>query len=194
MNRSLPSQAIPVALLVLSVGLNIAVATKLQRLRQFYEGRMQLREGSTVPALAVRDRLGAPATVFFSDPDQTSVLYFFSRNCGACNHNLPNLQSMAAQLKGRYRFIPISIETDDLKGQTAKYGLDMPIYFGLDGAAVWGFKVFAVPQTTVVDGRGRVLKSWVGPYEDAIRSQVEQYFRVKLPAREASRTVRAAID
>lgn len=168
-------------LVVVSVSLNVVLARKVRQYQEYRDASERLPEGTRMPVLRVVDRSGDFQRLGYSNSGAGTVLYFFSRSCGACARNVANLKSLANQIGNRYRLAPVLVGEQDLPGYVTKYRLEFPVYSDMNGAAVWAFKVYATPQTTIVDGKGRVVRNWVGPYGPVIQKEIEDYLGVKLP-------------
>lgn len=169
-----------VLLLLASAGLNVTLANELRTRRTARTATLEV--GTKVTPFTARDLNGNPTRVDFVGPTPT-VLYYFSASCGWCRRNWPNIEALAAQTRGRYRFIAIAASADAgadvsrLRGSGAVFD----VLTGLDEqtTAAYGFR--GTPQTVVVSAEGRVLSSWAGAYSGAVQALVERFFSATLP-------------
>jgi hypothetical protein len=56
-----------------------------------------------------------------------------------------------------------------------------PVYMRLSADTLQAYKLGGTPQTLVISGEGRVQKNWMGAYNGATKTDIETFFRIKLP-------------
>jgi peroxiredoxin len=140
----------------------------------------QLAVGTALPPLEVKDLTGETRTIDWAAAEPT-VLYFFSPQCSWCAKNLDNVRRLEAELRGRYRFLGVSVVRADLDAYLESNPLDFPIYSEPTPEGLAEYGLAGVPWTIVVSAEGNLLQSWSGAYADQLRPAVEGFFDVELP-------------
>jgi peroxiredoxin len=139
-----------------------------------------LAAGTSLPPLEVKSLTGEEQIVDY-EPPQSTVLYFFSPDCGWCGKNLANIQHLAAETAGSYRFIGVSLKSEGLEKYLEDNDLEFPVYYEPSAASRDAYRLMGVPQTLVVNGNGEVVKNWRGAFAEPLESEVEDFFEVELP-------------
>jgi peroxiredoxin len=163
-------------LLMVSAGLNVLQA---QRLRSFQQtSYAELQPGTPAPALDVRTLDGEPRKIAFGG--RTTVLYYFSPQCGWCEKNWLNVKAFIASTNDRVRFVGLST-TPDIADFLAERRLNFEVYtdLSLEAARAYGFG--GTPQTVVVSAEGVVERVWAGAYGERHQRDIETMFGVVLP-------------
>lgn len=178
-------------LLVLSLGLTLSVAvnflqgTRLIALQKAADGggsQITLSAGTRVPDMHVQTLKDRDAILPFEKATQRpTVAYVFSPSCVWCRRNAASLASLAAQTKAQYDFVAVSLSSIGVQEFLASNPLSFPVYQHASPETIRALKLGHTPETIVIAPDGRVLASWSGAYQGAIKSGVEQFFRVKLP-------------
>lgn len=163
-------------LLVVSVGLNVLQAKRLKAYEQ--AGRLELEVGTPAPPLEVTTLTGEPRTIDFNS--QTTVLYYFSPECGWCEKNWLNVKALIAGTHDRVRFIGLST-TPDVADYMAERRLNFEVYTGLTLEAVRAYRFGGTPQTVVVSPDGVVRHVWAGAYGERQQREIEKAFELALP-------------
>jgi peroxiredoxin len=172
------------ALLALSVVLNLLLATKISRLREYtavLESERELQIGSKVPPIVGRSVDGTDQTLAYSDVNHPTVLYIFTPQCSWSKKNVDNLRTLVENSGHRYRVIGISLTRIGLKEYLDQEHLVLPVYTDVDDSLKSTYHLGATPSTIVVSPESTVLKVWRGAYEDSIRREIERYLDVRLP-------------
>lgn len=180
------------AVLLVSVGLNVALAYKLRQFGYFEQVKADaradrlLKPGTQLPQFQATDLNGQRQNVAVNrEGDRPTVLYVFTPPCHWCARNMDNLKELVARKGDEFRFIGISLGKDGLSDYVVKNDLTMPIYTDLSDQTKKAFKMGATPQTIVVSPEGKVIQSWTGAYTGDQQKQVEEYFGITLPGLKA---------
>lgn len=177
-------QSVTIALLVCSVFLNVILARKVEQLKnnlQVIKSEGKLPTGASVPAITARDLDGNPATISYGGDATPTVLYVFSPECGWCTRNLQNVRTLADGVRGRYRFIGVSLSKKMLREYVAEHEFDFPIYTDLPADVKASYKLGGTPQTIIISADGQVVKNWMGAYTGDLEDEVEEFFSLHLP-------------
>lgn len=111
---------------------------------------------------------------------EKTVLYVFSPSCSWCERNLENIKTLASLRGDSYRFIGISLTSANLENYNGTSKLGFPVYRNLSKDTLQKLKLGSTPQTIVISPDGRVVKNWLGAYGEKLRSEIEEFFSVKL--------------
>ncbi|MBD3812626.1 MAG: TlpA family protein disulfide reductase [Betaproteobacteria bacterium] len=127
----------------------------------------ETRAASPAPELKAHDLAGAPKTL--SDyRGKVVVLNFWATWCPPCQREMPSLERLRTQMKGRSLEIVAvsSAETpEEVNAYLAKMKLGFPILLDTDSSNTRRWKVFALPTTFVLDPEGQVRHVLTGPTE-----------------------------
>ena len=184
-----------VVMLTVSLTLNAAMAWKLhqgnvaaaERARAKAEEGL-LKKGTALPAIEAVDAKGAAARleVAGSAGDggrQGTLLYVFASQCGWCERNHANFQTLAgaAEAKG-YRVIALALdEGESLDQYVRRHAIRTPVYRKPSAATFKAYHLGSTPGMVVIAPDGRVDRHWLGAWSGKAGSEVEEYFGVKLP-------------
>jgi hypothetical protein len=141
-----------------------------------------LSEGTVVEKLLVNDTAGKPKIIDYSSSVLPTVIYVFRPDCIWCERNSESINSLAKQLAGRYRVIGLSLSVDGLDEFAKEYHSAFPIYRDISQSSIVNYHLQSTPETIVVSTSGRVIKSWRGAYVGSIKSTIEQFFSIRIPA------------
>lgn len=180
-------RSVPLAvnlLLVFSILLNLLLAWKVKSLESSLlsiKAEGVLAAGTLVPPIEARDMEGRPARIAYLANEPQTVLYIFTPQCKWCTRNLENIRRLAEQARRDYRFIGLSLSSDELPDYVKNNQLGFPVYRDISPTFLTTYKAGGTPQTLVISPEGRVLKNWQGAYANDMQKEIEQYFGVKLP-------------
>ena len=177
--------------LVISVGLNVALAHRLRRkftTRSARSAEYQLKAGELVRPIEAK-RLGGQ-TEILSFPETTStVLYIFTPGCQWCARNLNNFKALYEAPSTAYHFVGVSLTDQGLSEYVTKNGLTVPVYYGLSLETMRRYRLGSTPQTIVISPEGKILEDWTGAFVGEQAAQIEDFFHIKLPGlKELSQT------
>jgi len=173
-----------VLLLLCSVVVNVLLAHRVSGLRNAIdemksEGRLQV--GTNVPPIEGQSVDGASQTLNYADASVPTVLYVFTPQCGWCKKNIDNLRMLISNSGSSYRIVGVSLTRQDLKEYIEKEHLKLPVYTDISEPTKLAYRVGGTPETIVVSPQSKVLKVWLGVYQDEIRQEIDNYLNVHLP-------------
>jgi hypothetical protein len=165
--KALAAEYAGTSLLVLalcaSLAMNVYQALKLKG--AFVESPPAVRAGMRIPIpLAVTDADGKPASLNFAEDSRPTVVYVLSPLCGWCKRNEANIKAIVAQAGSRFRFVGLSIASQNLKEYVADGHAPFPIYLVNSADEIKKLNLGSTPQTLIVDGSGRIKRAWAGAY------------------------------
>ena len=143
--------------------------------------RALLKPGDVVREFEGRDTSGRAVRVEY-EPHDLTILYVLSPHCEWCARNVENINSIAAQVKGRIQVIGISLTEDGLPEHLANAKYPFPVLVGLDPSIIDEYALGPTPHTIVIDESGRVGRVWLGAYSrEGTRKDLEATLAVQLP-------------
>lgn len=162
-----------------NVTLGIKVA-RAPRLRSSTAEQLAAPVGALVPPLDMK-RYGAERVVVSlgSDPRPT-LLYVFAPSCQWCQRNAASAHHLLSHVQRSYRVIALSL-SEDVGEFVKSLPTGVPVYVNPTTAVYEAYRFGSTPSTLVISSEGRILKSWVGAYGGAVKSQIESFFNVSLP-------------
>lgn len=144
---------------VLAIGLFWVVVAKA--------AGFEVRVASPAPELKAHDLTGASKTLT-DYRGKVVVLNFWATWCPPCQREMPSLERLRMQMKGRpLEIVAVSsAETpEEVNTYLAKMKLGFPILLDTDSSNTRRWKVFALPTTFVLDTEGQVRHVLTGPTE-----------------------------
>jgi len=168
---------LPLIALGASVGANLVLSNRLLHATKAAPSTLAI--GAVVtpfPAVSIR---GDGVLVDY-ESDLPTVLYYFSPSCGWCERNWANVQALANETKGRYRFLAVSssaVSADFVRERHLTFEVASQV--PRDVIARYGFR--GTPQTLVVSKDRRVVHAWTGAYTSSQAAEIEAYFNLRLP-------------
>jgi len=142
--------------------------------------RHHLSIGAEVPAVDVTDASGRRITIGFGPNSLPTIIYWFGPKCKWCKRNEIQVQHLARELSGRYRFISVANSSDGLTEYLESSHCSRPIYTDKNGNLRDAYGLGSTPQTLVLSPEGELLKSWTGSYESDTRADIESFFGIRL--------------
>lgn len=124
------------------------------------------------PALPRERLVGPPATLASmsaGDGRKPFVVVFWASWCGPCAREAPALARFARSPAGRGRIVAVDW-SDARSGATAfirRYGWSFPVLRDAEGTVGNDYRLTNLPTSFVVDGRGRIRRTMVGPQTQA---------------------------
>lgn len=167
----------------ISVLLNLIFAFTIHSLKSPSAARTaEALTGRIARPVDVQDLQGNAMTLSFADSTKPTVIYYFRPECHWCARNLANINALAHDRRGEFRFIGLSPNGPSLGQYVSTGKLAFPVYSvgsagPIDAIAVVG----ATPQTVVISKGGIIVKNWIGAFSDPKLEEVEEYFHMKLP-------------
>lgn len=163
-------------LLFASLSLNVYLGVKAVPQRTFTPGALSV--GTEVPDLIVQTAEGRRQR-FLSKDERPLLLYAFTTTCQWCARNTPNIDAVASQIEGRFRFVPLCLDCEI--GTAVSIGGVRPFIRPSDQTTS-AYKLGPVPFTVMIGADGRVQNIWRGALiPEEIRADVEKVLSVKLP-------------
>jgi uncharacterized membrane protein YphA (DoxX/SURF4 family)/peroxiredoxin len=103
-----------------------------------------------------------------------TLLLIFSTSCGACERNLPKWAEIASKsMEDHQRIWGISLNSlTKTKEYVFKNDIKYPVFVSSDTAFIKSYRIFAVPQTILIDVQGRVEQAWSGVLDSLQKREV----------------------
>lgn len=176
--RSSLVSVLTVALLVLSVGVNVLQA---RRIRAMVDAKSSAASaiGHRVLPLEGFSLDGAPLLRPVAR-DVPTVLYYFSPTCTWCDRNWANIQALDRGAQGRYRVLLVT-RARGVRQYLAQRGLNVEVVEGISESTAAGYKLTGTPQTVVASIEGIITHEWRGAFTPRIERKIEELFGVSLP-------------
>jgi peroxiredoxin len=175
---------ISLILLTCSTALNVLLAQKVRELNSVLMDIKlggNLQEGADVPPIDSNRIDGKFVSVSYSDINQPTILYIFTPQCVWCKRNLTNIKTLAGETHNNYRFIGLSLTREGLSEYLAKNDIKFTVYTDISPSVISTYKLGSTPQTIVVSPNGKVIKNWIGVYNGDVATEVESFFKIRLP-------------
>ena len=185
--RLLSHSSILTILLVCSVVLNVLLAWKIRdlsdltRLLRLKMNSPALVPGSIAPAFSAKEMNNQKIFLSYADSELPTVIYLFSPDCHWCERNLNNIQILADSAHGRFRFVGVSLTDNELRTYLSQSKMPFQIYHSPPDEVKIAYGLTSTPSTIVVSPAGKILQYWRGAYNEELKTEVEQFFQVKLP-------------
>jgi hypothetical protein len=110
-----------------------------------------------------------------------TLVYVFSPQCGWCERNQANVDALAAQLRGRYNMIGVSLSDQDSKQYLAARPMVFPVVQSPSIETAVVYKMRVTPLMVAVSPEGLVEQAWQGAFTGEQQVAIEHYFGVRLP-------------
>ena len=123
--------------------------------------------GDAFGSLVLVDDSGEPTPVVFDGAAERTLLLIFSRGCPACVETLPIWSELLSEnVDENLRILGVQLDRGAEPDGLVDASLPFPV-FGVDhGASGSLTRVSHIPSTVILDGAGRVQKSWIGVLTD----------------------------
>lgn len=176
-NKTTRIDVVVLSILAVSLALNAYLGLVLMPATQQAPPGVALEAGIVVPPMELQTVDGRTHAVSASG-DVPVLLYAFTTTCNWCRLNKPNVEALARQAAGRYRFVPICLDCTDA---TVEIG-GVPAFIKPSDNTVLAYKLGSVPMTAVIAPGGNVASVWRGAFvKPELRAEVESALGVKLP-------------
>jgi hypothetical protein len=137
--------------------------------------------GTHLASLPLVDMELKPASLEWSTSGNGTIVYVFKPNCPWCKLNLESMRTLARLTAHDYRFVGLSLRSDDLPSYVKDNNLPYPVYVAPDTESVKALRISGTPETIVVSRSGIVSAVWTGAYTKRVKSDIENRFKVNLP-------------
>lgn len=137
-----------------------------------------------------QDVLGAATMKLSQLRGKPLVLNFWARLCGACWHEMPELQEFYEEFQGQVVLLGVDIgeftgfgSYRDSTKLLQSVGVTYPTGFTNDGKVVREYKVVAMPTTVFISGDGEIFKTWTGTLDRDTVTRLAKAMLRREPAR-----------
>ena len=173
-------------LLLISATLNVLLSARVQQITRAAErarADTRLSVGTPLKAFTAIDPKGNSISIDPRSPDgRMTVFYVFTPPCGWCKRNVDSSNALYEQTRDRVRFVGLSLSEQNLVDYLASNAIAYPVLTRLPSEVVIDYRLGGTPQTIVVASDGRVLKNWMGAFQNSNRSEIQSFLNVQLPA------------
>jgi hypothetical protein len=165
------------AFLVLSIllmTLDILLVTQTRRLSAEVADLQGIQPGAKLTALSGLGAEGQHILVRFGDDSPDTLVLVFSAECGPCNENWPNWDSLLASIKPRsVRLVAIRLWGALPEDYIARHQLDhMILITDPGGEEVFEDNLRTTPETILTSPNGVVRAAWPGDVTQPKRDQI----------------------
>ncbi len=131
-------------------------------------------QGKTAPDFALKDILEGKEFTLSQFKGKVVLINFFTFFCGPCREEMPDLEKIYQELKGRgYATIGIGLSSDptQVRFLVKQLGLTYPVLAGDDKVSKAYGGVEVVPTTFIIDKQGNIAHKILGTRkkEDFVR-------------------------
>jgi peroxiredoxin len=174
-----------IALLALSLGLNVYLAAKIRLLPR--TAPASLTAGAKAPRLNVEDLNGRKMALEWNEDSRPTILYIFAPTCVWCQKNHDNLKLLVRSQKQAYRIVGLSLTDASVNDYIERYKVEYDAVYVKPHTVDSRQPFQAVTPTTVLISRGGVIEDvWQGAYTGKVGKQIEEKFNIRLPNLAAS--------
>jgi hypothetical protein len=146
------------------------------------DAQLMPRAGTKLAELHLLKLEGGAPDLKIGPNELPVVVYILSPTCKWCEMNWPNVNSLAAQLGGKYRFIGASNTSKDLQTYVNAHHPAFPVYYVDPSSAASEIQLNVTPRTLVFSPEGVFLRGWDGIYAGDTKVQLASFFHVVPPA------------
>ena len=168
-------------LFAVSIAINVLQARRIQGLQDqmdLLRSRGALEAGKSVPTMDVSDATGRSMRLQFGN--EPTILYVFSPSCHWCQQNAAAIRALAAQVKGRYHLVGVSLSSAGLEEFEKSEEMQFPVFLPKP-ESIRAYHLGGTPETIVLGKSGVVINSWRGAYVGGVHDDIEKTLSVKLP-------------
>jgi thioredoxin-like negative regulator of GroEL len=128
-------------------------------------GAQVLKPGTVVEPFALTGLDGAPFELGKSG--RPALVVFWASHCRSCKVELPVLQRVAADYRGRIDVVTVADdEPEALALAAARLKLTLPVLLDAEGRVTRQFDVFTIPYNVLVGADRKVVTDFVGPPDE----------------------------
>lgn len=115
--------------------------------------------GDAAPSFSLQDLSTGDLVRLNSFERQPVVLNFWSSNCEICTQEMPALQQVADDFKGRMNFVGVDVADPEGQARTfaRKFGVTYPLVADPDGTTAAAYRVDALPVTFILSPGGTIV-------------------------------------
>jgi peroxiredoxin len=172
-----------VLLTVSSLVLNVALSARVLRQQQVIRGLTPppvVKLGTRVGPVVGKDITGKPVTLEPQSANGT-ILYVFAPDFGWCKKNRDNIRSVVAAATARgMKVYAVTLVEQGTKEFLAEHQLAVPIIVPSESTKK-AYGMGGTPQTIVLGSDGTVARNWKGAFSNKTASDIEDFFRIRLP-------------
>ena len=136
--------------------------------------------GASLEALHLIPTNQQEGNLTFRPTDLPIVVYVLSPTCGWCKINVPMVNSLATQLRGKYRLVGLSGTSKDLAAYVQHTPVPFPVYSVDPKFSNEVVTVDVTPRTLVFSPTGKYLQGWDGAYNGQTGVEIARFFGVNL--------------
>ena len=126
--------------------------------------------GSEAPGAAVETLDGKPADIADYVKKGPTLLQFWATWCTNCKALEPRINAAIRKYEGKVHFVAVAVSVnqtvDRIKAYRDKYHMQHDIVYDRKGYASDAYEVAATSYIVVVDGKGKVVYTGLGPDQD----------------------------
>jgi hypothetical protein len=137
-------------------------------------------QGIQINELHLVEVSGGKLDLKFGAKELPVVIYVFSPTCRWCNANKTNVDSLVAQIHGKYRFIGVLSNPQDVGKYVKQQDPPFPVYYLDPDFPNYSIPLAVTPRTLVFSSAGSLLRGWDGAYMGETKMQLLSFFGVKL--------------
>jgi peroxiredoxin len=100
-----------------------------------------------------------------SEAGKVVVLSFWATWCGPCQQEMPEMESLYHDLKGKgFEILAVDVQEDKatVEAFLKTHGYTFPVLLDTDGKVAGAYGAQGLPTNYVIDGKGRILARVVG--------------------------------
>ena len=131
--------------------------------------------GFSLPRLTAGE---GPSSLSLSDlSGRVVLLNFWATWCEPCESEMPAMERLYGALpRERFELVAISIDDvrEDVERFQERYQLSFPIILDADQSVYEAYQTMGVPESLLLDERGRIVERYVGPREWDAKEYVER--------------------
>jgi len=129
-----------------------------------YQGPGPTLEGTPAPAFELRDESGVPVSLE-DFRGKLVFLNFWATWCAPCVQEIPDMMALNGRFQGRlFQMLAVSVNTEwsDVEEFYQEHSVDLPTLLDPGRQASSEYRVFAFPETFLINGEGMVVRKFVG--------------------------------
>ncbi|THF61806.1 TlpA family protein disulfide reductase [Pseudothauera nasutitermitis] len=121
------------------------------------------RSGLPAPEIAAVDLQGEPVKLAHWQ-GRSIFLNFWSTTCGACLAEMPHLEALSREYRGRVEVVAINVDPEGMSIQETldKQGVSFPVIRDSLGMTQERYQVMGTPTSFVIGADGVLRQSFVG--------------------------------